>query len=87
MALTATDSAGFESSAGFDWTITNTVSVTAPAGQSGMAGTAISPLSLTATDTSGAASITWTATGLPAGLSISSAGAITGTPSASGPTP
>ena len=52
-----------------------------PGNQTGTVGTAVS-LQLSATG--GTAPYTWTATGLPTGLSISSAGLITGTPSAAG---
>ena len=58
---------------------TETVSVTNPGSQSSTVGTAISTLQMSATDSSGK-SLTYSATGLPAGLSISSSGAITGTP-------
>ncbi|WP_042447402.1 putative Ig domain-containing protein [Streptacidiphilus jiangxiensis] len=56
----------------------NTVTVTNPGNQSGTVGTAVS-LQLSGTDSGGAA-LTWSATGLPAGLSISSSGLISGTP-------
>ena len=58
-------------------------SVTAnnPGNQTGTVGTAVS-LQLSATG--GTAPYTWTASGLPTGLSISSGGLISGTPSASG---
>ena len=48
------------------------------------AGTVGSTYSATLTATGGAAPYTWSATGLPAGLSISSSGTITGTPTAAG---
>jgi endo-1,4-beta-xylanase len=61
----------------------NTVSVTNPGSQSGSVGTAQS-VQIHATDSAGAA-LTYSATGLPAGLSInSSTGLISGTPTASG---
>jgi len=60
-----------------------TVSVTNPGNQTSTAGTAISTLQIKATDSAGKA-LTYSATGLPAGLSISSSGAITGTPSTAG---
>jgi hypothetical protein len=57
----------------------NTVTVTNPGNQSGTVGTAVS-LQIHATD-SGGATLTYSATGLPAGLSInSSTGLISGTP-------
>jgi hypothetical protein len=61
----------------------NTVAVTSPGNQSGTVGTAAS-VQVHATDSGGAA-LTYSATGLPAGLSInSSSGLISGTPTASG---
>jgi cellulase/cellobiase CelA1 len=59
------------------------VTVTNPGNQTGTAGTAISPLQIRATDSAGQA-LTYSATGLPAGLSISSSGLISGTPTAAG---
>ncbi|HZP50100.1 putative Ig domain-containing protein, partial [Actinocrinis sp.] len=56
----------------------NTVSVTNPGSQTGTVGTAVS-LQVSASD-SGGASLTYSASGLPAGLSISSSGLISGTP-------
>jgi hypothetical protein len=77
----ATDSAGFTGSASFTWTISNTVSVTSPGNQSDVSGTAISPVTVSAHDSSAGATLTYSATGLPAGLSInSSTGAISGMP-------
>ncbi|MEY9893615.1 hypothetical protein ABIA31_007295 [Catenulispora sp. MAP5-51] len=58
---------------------TETVSVTNPGNQSSTAGTAISTLQISGSDSASKA-LTYSATGLPAGLSISSSGAITGTP-------
>ncbi|GLW72758.1 hypothetical protein Kpho02_50570 [Kitasatospora phosalacinea] len=60
-----------------------TVTVVNPGNQSSTLNTALS-LQLTATDTAGKA-LTFTATGLPAGLSISSTGLVSGTPTAAGP--
>jgi hypothetical protein len=62
---------------------TETVSVTNPGTQSSTVGTAISPLQISATDSAGK-SLTYSATGLPAGLAISASGAVTGTPSTAG---
>jgi hypothetical protein len=59
----------------------NTVAVTNPGGQTSDAASAITPLPIFATDTDPGQVITYTATGLPPGLSIDSAtGVITGTP-------
>jgi endo-1,4-beta-xylanase len=60
----------------------NTVTVTNPGSQSGTVGTAAS-VQVRATDSGGAA-LTYSATGLPAGLAISSAGLISGTPATAG---
>jgi Zn-dependent metalloprotease len=58
----------------------NTVTVANPGSRTGTVGTATS-LQLTATDSAAGQSFTWTASGLPAGLSInSSTGLISGTP-------
>jgi endo-1,4-beta-xylanase len=60
----------------------NTVTVTSPGNQSGTVGTAAS-VQVRATDSAGAA-LTYSATGLPAGLSINSSGLISGTPTTAG---
>ncbi|WP_207892009.1 putative Ig domain-containing protein [Streptacidiphilus pinicola] len=60
----------------------NTVSVTGPGNQTGTVGTAAS-LQVSGTDSGGAA-LSYSATGLPAGLSISSAGLVSGTPTTAG---
>jgi hypothetical protein len=58
----------------------NTVTVTNPGNQTGTVGTAAS-LQIQATDSAAGQTLTYTATGLPAGLTInSSSGLITGTP-------
>lgn len=58
----------------------NTVTVNNPGNQSAVVGTAVS-LQMTATDSQSGQTFTWSATGLPAGLSInSSTGLISGTP-------
>ncbi|MEV4560308.1 RICIN domain-containing protein [Kitasatospora sp. NPDC049285] len=59
-----------------------TVAVANPGAQSTKVNTAVS-LQLSATDSANKA-LTWSATGLPAGLSISSAGLVTGTPTTAG---
>ncbi|RAG87195.1 hypothetical protein DN069_02690 [Streptacidiphilus pinicola] len=81
--VTVTASSGTASgSTSFTWTVTSqsteTVTVTSPGNQTGTVGTAAS-LQMKATDSAGK-SLTFSATGLPAGLSISSAGLISGTP-------
>ncbi|WP_084725142.1 putative Ig domain-containing protein, partial [Streptacidiphilus melanogenes] len=60
----------------------NTVTVTNPGNQNGTVGFAAS-LQISATDSGGAA-LTYSATGLPAGLSVSSSGLISGTPTTAG---
>jgi hypothetical protein len=62
----------------------NTVTVINPGSQTGTVGTAISGLQIHATDSASSQSLTYSATGLPSGLSINSSGLITGTPSAAG---
>jgi hypothetical protein len=86
---TATDTAGNTATGSFKVTVTVpplTVSTTTlPAGQVGIA----YPLTAQLTSTGGTAPVTWSLTGgasLPAGLSLSTAGAITGTPTAAGTT-
>ncbi len=61
----------------------NTVTVSNPGSQTSTAGTAVSR-QITATDSAPGQTLTFTATGLPAGLSISSSGLITGTPTTAG---
>ena len=64
-------------------TATGTVSVTNPGNKSGTVGTAISPFTLSASG--GTAPYTWSATGLPAGVTIgSSTGTVSGTPTTAG---
>ena len=61
---------------------TAALAVTNPGTQQATAGTAVTPLTLAATG--GTAPCTWTATGLPDGLTLSGAGVLSGTPSAAG---
>ncbi len=64
-------------------TATGGVTVTNPGNKTGTVGTAITPFTLTATG--GTAPYTWSATGLPGGITIgSSTGTVSGTPTASG---
>jgi hypothetical protein len=86
--VTAKDTTGASGSATFTWTvnstITNTVTVTGPGNQSGTVGTAAS-LQIAASDSASGQTLTYTATGLPAGLSINStSGLISGTPTTAG---
>jgi putative Ig domain-containing protein len=78
--VTATDTTGASGSETFDWTINNVVSVTNPGTQAIAVGTAVD-LPITATDSDLGQVLTFSATGLPPGLSINtSTGAISGTP-------
>jgi hypothetical protein len=61
----------------------NTVTVTSPGNETGTIGTAVS-LQVSATDSASGQTLTFNATGLPAGLSISSSGRISGTPTTAG---
>ncbi len=86
--VTATDSTGPSGTASFTWTVSaaagNTVTVTNPGSQTGIVGTAAS-LQIHATDSAAGQTLTYSATGLPAGLSISaSTGLISGTPTTAG---
>ena len=86
MTATVDDGHGGTDSQTFSWVIAeaNVAPVlTNPGAQSGTAGVAITPLQLVATDGNNDP-LTFSATGLPAGLSISAGGLITGTPSAAG---
>ena len=87
--VTATDTTGASGSAAFTWTITgtgagNTVTVTNPGNQSGTVGAAVTGVQVAASDSASGQSLTYTASGLPAGLSISASGLITGTPTVAG---
>ena len=61
----------------------NTVTVNNPGNQSGTVGTAVS-LQMSGSDSASGQTLTYSATGLPAGLSISSSGLISGTPTTAG---
>ncbi len=81
--IKATDTTGASGTAALTWTIngtgSNTVTVTNPGTQSGTVGIAAS-VQVHATDSASGQTLTYSATGLPAGLSISTAGLISGTP-------
>ena len=89
VAVTAKDGNGAYATQSFVWTVSpgtnaNTVTVTTPANQTSTVGTAAS-LQIGATDSASGQSLAYTATGLPAGLSInSSTGLISGTPTTTG---
>ena len=82
--VTATDTTGAKGSASFSWSISpsgNTVMVTNPGSQNTQTNTAVS-LQIQAGDSAPGQSLTYAATGLPAGLTISSStGVISGTTS------
>ena len=61
----------------------NTVTVTNPGNKTATVGTAVS-LQISATDSAAGQTLSYSATGLPAGLSISTKGLITGTPTTAG---
>ncbi|QMU73756.1 putative Ig domain-containing protein [Streptacidiphilus sp. P02-A3a] len=84
--VTAKDTTGATGSTSFSWTVNsatgNTVTVSNPGSQTGTVGTAAS-LQISASDSASGQTLTYSATGLPAGLSINaSTGLISGTPTA-----
>ncbi|MDH6580379.1 putative Ig domain-containing protein [Kitasatospora sp. MAP5-34] len=86
--VTATDSTGPSGSASFSWTVNpaagNSVTVTNPGSQTGTVGTGAS-LQISASDSASGQALSYAASGLPTGLSISpSTGLISGTPTAAG---
>ncbi|NUQ96499.1 MAG: PHB depolymerase family esterase [Streptomyces sp.] len=62
----------------------NTVTVTNPGNQTAASGTPITALQVNATDSAAGQTLTYSATGLPPGLSISAGGLISGTPGSGG---
>jgi subtilase family serine protease len=86
--VTVKDTTGATGTADFTWTVNsatgNTVTVTNPGSQTGTVGTAAS-LQISASDSASGQTLTYSATGLPTGLSISSTtGLISGTPTTAG---
>ena len=84
--VTAADGTGAQGSASFSWTITTTytVSVSNPGPQNGTVGTAAS-VPISASDSPAGPTLTYSATGLPANLTINpSTGLISGTPTTAG---
>jgi serine/threonine protein kinase len=75
--VTATDASGHSGHTAFTWTIRDTVTCTSPGNQASTTGGTVS-LQITCTDSAGQP-LTYTATGLPSGLLISSSGLVTGT--------
>ncbi len=83
--ITATDDSGYAAQVTFSWTVTNTVAVSGVADRTDGSGTAITPYAADATDSSSVATVTFSATGLPPGVSIEPAtGTISGTPTTAG---
>ena len=81
--VTAKDTAGRTSTATFSWVVAAAPTVITPANRSSTTGVAIASVTLSATG--GTTPYTWTATGLPAGLTLNTkTGVITGTPTTAG---
>ncbi|SDH56188.1 serine protease [Actinokineospora alba] len=86
--VTATNTDSKSGTTTFTWTVEGdgtggTVTVTRPQDQWGFKGWAIQPLQMQGSSTAGG-TLTFSATGLPPGLTISASGRITGTPTTSG---
>ncbi len=80
--LTSTDSENVATSQTFTINVAAALSITDPPDQTGTVNTALTALQFAATG--GYPAYTWAASGLPTGTSMSSAGKVTGTPTASG---
>ncbi len=80
--VTVTDgTASPAGTAAFTWTVGNTITVKAPATEKSSVGTKIALVTISSTDSDAALkTFTYAATNLPAGLAISAAGVISGTP-------
>jgi type II secretory pathway pseudopilin PulG len=76
--LLVTDSKGVTAWTSFTWTVYPALTVSSPGSQTDTVSTTITPLAISASGGSG--SFTWTASSLPAGLSLSSSGVVSGTP-------
>ena len=86
VAVKATDTTGAFGTTSFSWSVSggNTVTVTNPGSQSSTTGSPVS-LQIHASDSANGQTLTYGASGLPAGLSInSSSGLVSGTPTAAG---
>ena len=81
--VTATETTTASASVSFTWYVHGTVTVTAPGSHSTVAGSPVD-FPVTASDTISAPPMTFSATGLPSGVSISSGGLITGWPRSPG---
>ena len=80
--VTVTDSFNNVGTTTFSWTIKTAVTVATPSAQTNSTAGAISAVQVTASN--GVSPYTWTATGLPPGLSINGSGQVTGTPTTTG---
>jgi beta-glucosidase len=79
--VNATDDTGATGSATFTWQVTsNVITVTSPGTQAAMTDRNVTSLTITATDSDPGQTLSYTATGLPRGLSISPADTISVTP-------
>ena len=79
--LKATDSLGAFASNTFTWAIVNPVTVAKPANQSSSLGVSVSLTATATTSTAGNTGFTWSATGLPAGITMNATtGVMSGTP-------